>query len=344
MPSRKDLTYTWRVLGLAAVLHVVFGTAAAIAQTVMVRKAPPGGTVELAVNATTVATAKADPGGDATLTMNLLEHAGKPEIDANVFVDVCADNLRRVVIVERGQAAGPQPAGCDRRDSGALFLIRRVSTLVVNVGGTIPIIVLRQGPVRLGPPRIRRAPRGLVVFGGGGFAQTRDLELMACGNVTECSADVSGLGYTAGATIWIARYLGAEVSYVRPPEGEASGSLTDVTFNSAFDAHVTTIVGKGGIPIGPVRLYGQGGTNYHRATFSTTQTTGDLTQSLALRTSGWGWTFGGGIEVWASSWFGLYGEFGRAALKGNGRDDPDAAIDDRLTYFFGGVRIRIVGR
>jgi hypothetical protein len=310
----------------------------------MVRKAPSGGTIELVVNSATVATAKADPGGDTTLTMNLAQNAGKTEIDANVFVDVCPDNLRRVVIVERGQAPGPQPAGCDRRDSGALFLVRRVSTLIVDIGGAIPTVILRQGPVRLGPPRIRRAPRGLVIFGGGGIAQTGDLALTACGNVSECSADASGGGYTAGATVWIARFLGAEVSYVRPPEGEASGSLTDVTFNSALDVHVTTIVGKAGVPIGPVRLYGQGGANYHQATFTTAQTTGDLSQSFELRTSGWGWTFGGGIEVWASPWFGLYGEFGRAALKGSGRDDPEAIIDDRLTHFFGGIRIRIAGR
>ena len=115
MPSRKNRagTHTWRVLAIAAALHV-FGTGAAMGQTVMVRKAPPGGTVELVVNTATVATAKTDPGGDATLAMNLLEATGKTEIDANVFVDVCPDNVRRVVLVERGQAAGPQPAGCDR--------------------------------------------------------------------------------------------------------------------------------------------------------------------------------------------------------------------------------------
>jgi hypothetical protein len=332
------------VLAVAAALHILFGTGVAMAQTVMVRKAPPGGTVELVVNTAIVATAKTDPGGDATLIMNLAETTGKTEIDANVFVDVCPDNLRRVVIAEQGQPPGPQPAGCDRRDSGALFLIRRVSTLLVDVGGTLPTIVLRQGPIRLGPPRVRRPPRGLVAFGGAGLAQTRDLELAACGNVTECSADTSGAGYTGGATIWIMRYLGAEVSYVRPPEGEATGTLTDVSFDSAFDAHVTTITGKAGVPIGPVRLYGQGGMNYHRATFSTSQTSGDLTQTFELRTSGWGWTFGGGIEVWVSSLFGLYGEFGRAALKGTGRDDSEAVIDDRLTYFFGGVRFRVAGR
>lgn len=346
MPSRKNRAenHAWRLLSIAALLHVILGAGVAAAQTVMVRKAPPGGTIELVLNSTTVATATADPGGDATLALNLAANAQKNEIDANVFVDVCSDNLRRVVIVERGQAAGPQPAGCDRRDSGALFFVRRVSTVIVDVGGTIPTVVLRQGPVRLGPPRIRRAPRGLVVFGGAGLAQTRDLELMACGNVTECSGDASGAGYTAGAAVWFARFLAAEVSYVRPPEGEASGSLTDVTFSSALDAHVLTITGNGGIPIGPVRLYGKGGTSYHQATFSTTQTSGDLTQTFALKTSGWGWTFGGGIEVWAAPWFGIYGEFGRTALKGESETATEGTIDDRLTYFLGGIRIRIAGR
>ena len=47
------------------------------------------------------------------------------------------------------------------------------------------------------------------------------------------------------------------------------------------------------------------------------------TLSYQLRTSGWGFAFGGGVEMWFSSVFGLYGEFGSAAVKGTSRDDED---------------------
>ena len=346
MSSEKDSTEIprWRLLLAAALIHIAFGPAAAYAQTVMVRNAPPGGKLELVLDSTTVAEGTADAGGEATLALHLGANAGKTEIDANVYVDVCSDDLRRIVVVERGQPAGPQPAGCERRDTGAVFLVRRISTLIVDVGGTIPTVVLRQGPVRLGPPRIRRPPRGLVLFGGAGTSTTRDFELMACGNVVECGGDMSGVAYTGGATIWIARYLGVEGSYIRPMEARASGSESTFTFDSEFEAHVVTITGKAGIPIGPVRIFGQGGTNYHRATLSTTQTTGDLSQTFELRTSGWGWIFGGGLEVWVAPAFGIYAELGRSALKGTARDGGEGSLDDRQTYFFAGARIRIAGR
>lgn len=332
-----------RLLALTVLVYAA-GAGAAMAQTVMVRNAPPGGRVELVFNADTVASGMADPAGEATLTMNMAASGAKTEIDANVFVDVCSDDLRRVVIVERGQPVAPQPAGCDRRDTGALFLVRQISTLIVDVGGTLPTVVLRQGPVRLGPPRIRRAPRGLVVFGGAGLGQTRDLVLMACGNVAECEGDQSGFAYHAGATVWITRVFGVEGSYTRPAEGEAGGTLGEFTFNSALDAHIVTVAGKVGVPLGPVRLYGQVGANYHDATFSTTQTAGDLTQTFELRTTGWGWGFGGGLEVWVAPAVGIYAEGGRAAIKGEGPVGAEGSIDDRLTFLFAGLRIRIAGR
>lgn len=346
MPSQKARAgiHPSRLLASVAVLHLCAGAAIATAQTVMIRNAPPKGTIEVVFNADTVATAAADQAGEATLKFDIAPGAARDEIDANVFVDVCADNLRRVIIVERGQPVAPQPAGCDRRDTGALFLVRRVSTLIVNVGGTLPTVVLRQGPVRVGPPRIRRAPRGLVVFGGGGVSSSRDLELMACGNVAECSGDRSGVAYTGGAAVWFTRYLAAEVAYIRPSTGEASGSGADFNFNTTLEGHVTTMAGKVGVPLGPVRLYGQFGTNYHRLTFSTTQTSGDLSQRFDLRTSGWGWNFGGGGEVWITPVFGLYGEFDRLALKGSARDGAEGTMDDRSTAFFFGARIRIAGR
>jgi Outer membrane protein beta-barrel domain len=334
-----------RLLATVAVLHLFAGAGLATAQTVMVRNAPPGGTIEVVLNADTVATGTADQAGEATLKFDMSAGGGaRREIEANVFVDVCPDTSRRVLIVERGQAVAAQPAGCDRRDSGALFSVLRVSTLIVNVGGTVPTVVLRQGSVRVGPPRIRRPPRGLVVFGGIGLSGTGDFELMACGNVSACSADNSGPAYTGGAAVWFTRYLAAEGTYIKPSKGEASGSGTGFTFDAAQDADVVTVAAKAGVPLGPVRLYGQFGTNYHRATFSTTQTSGDLSQTFQVRTDGWGWTFGGGGEVWILPAFGIYGEFRRLALKGSDRDGGEGTIDDRITAYFVGVRVRIAGR
>ena len=332
-----------RLLASVAVL-VLAGAALSSAQTVMVRNAPPGAPLEVVLNADSVATGAADQTGEATLKFDMSAGGDRTEIDANVFVDVCPDNLRRILIVERGQPVAAQPAGCERRDTGALFFVRRISTLIVNVGGTVPTVVLRQGTVRRGPPRIRRAPRGLVVFGGAGLSSTRDLELMACGNVVDCSGDNSGVAFTGGAAVWFTRYLAAEGAYIRPSKGEAGGNGTTFTFGTEFEAHIVTIAAKAGVPLGPVRLFGQFGTNYSEAIFTTTQTTGDLSQTFGLRTTGWGWMFGGGIEVWIAPAFGIYGEFNRLALKGTARDGAEGSIDDRMNAFFVGGRVRIAGR
>ncbi len=61
--------------------------------------------------------------------------------------------------------------------------------------------------------------------------------------------------------------------------------------------------------MGTLRPYGQAGGRYHQAKFTTNQT---MTQhdtpntlSYQLRTSGWGFKFGGGLEMWFSTGFGL---------------------------------------
>ena len=346
MPSQKSRAQGGRYLlwATAVALSVCVGAVVAEAQTVMVRNAPPAATIELVVNSATAATATADPTGGATLSTNLQTTTAKTEIDANVYVDVCPDNLRRIIIIERGQPATAQPQGCDRRDTGALFLIRRVSTLIVNVGGTVPTVVLRQGPVRLGPRRIRRAPQGLVLFGGAGRSSTRETVTVACGNVVECSGEDSGVAVNAGVDFWLTRYIAVEASYFKLSDVEVSGSESTFTFTSALDAELATISGKVGVPLGPVRLYGKIGTTYHRALFSTTQSIGDVAQTLELGTQGWGWIFGGGGEIWVAPAFALYAELGRAALKGGGRDGAEGTMDERALYYFAGARIRILGR
>jgi hypothetical protein len=112
-----------------------------------------------------------------------------------------------------------------------------------------------------------------------------------------------------------------------------------------------------GGPIGVFRLYGKVGGNYSRSTFRTTQTIPDTTitidgvpqtirggnQVYWIKTAGWGWLFGGGMEVWLAPAFGLYGEFSRAALKGQALDDVEGLTDERVTSVMFGARIRLGG-
>lgn len=346
----------WRPLVLAAALEVTIGVGRATAQTVIVRGAPPGSAVELVLNSSAVGSATADSAGDATLVVNQPTTAGKTEMDAYVYVDAC-DNMRRVLLVERGLQPPPQGAGCERRQIVGLFLVRRISTLVVNVTGPNPTVILRQGRFnpRQSSGRIWTSPTGLVLFGGGGLAKFRDAAALACGDVTACAGgDFSG-AYTVGAAYWFTRFLGAEASYLKPAEVNVDGSGTNFRFNSFLDAHVVTAAGIVGVPIGPVRLYGQAGANYHRATSGTTQTIEDVTvtiegvtqtikggtQTYGLRTAGWGWLFGGGLEAWLTSYIAIYGEGWRAAIKGTALDDAEGSVDDGLTSIVIGARVRI---
>jgi len=332
----------WRLLVLAAALNATAGAAAAAAQTVMVRSAPPGGTIELVLNSTTVATATADESGAATLAVNLAS-IGKTETDVFIYVDVCENNLRRIVLAERGTTA-LRPGNCDRRDVTGLFYVRRISTLVMNIGTPVPTVLLRQGPYRPRPPRVwKPAPTGLVLSGAGAWTSMRDQILVSCGTVEECSGSNGGIGFTVGATYWLARWLGAEVTYIRPGQATTKGTASGFEFTSAFDADVVTISGTAGVPAGPIRVYGKGGGNFHSATLTTVQKLGDQSQTLLLKTEGWGWGFGGGIEAWITSRFAIHGEFNFNILRGDAVGGVEGRLDDRLTSFVVGGRVRIGG-
>jgi hypothetical protein len=240
---------------------------------------------------------------------------------------------------------------------GGLFVIRQISTLVVDFGGPSPTLMLRQGRVSLEPARIWGPPTGLVVFGGGGFTSLSNAESFACGTLETCAGSNSGVGYTGGVSFWISPFIGAEGAYVRLAEGTAEGSGTGFDFDTLFDAELLTVAGKIGGPARRVRIYGKVGANYHRATFRTTQVVADTTitvdgqtqtvrggnQVYWVKTAGWGWLFGGGLEVWVAPAFGIYGEFGRAALKGRALDDEEGTTDERVTTIMVGGRIRLGG-
>jgi hypothetical protein len=329
-----------RLLVAAAALNVTIWTGVAAAQTVLVRHAKPGETIELDLNATKVATATADAAGGATLPLDLrVNNAGKTEIDANIFIDTC-DNLHRVIVAERGQPTAAQQPGCERREITGLYWVRRVNTLVVDVGGPNPTIMLIKGEFSLEPERTWGAPAGLVVFGGGGLTQLRDAPLIFCGTGSSCAKN-GGFAYTAGATLWLKRYVGVEGSYMRPRKTTASGSGDTYTFNSDLVLDVITLAGTVGAPIGPVRLSAKGGTNYHFGTSTTKETINSLSQTLEVKTRGWGWLFGADAEVWVVPTLALYADFGFAGVRGGAVGGGEARLDDRLRFLMFGVRVHV---
>jgi hypothetical protein len=355
------MTNPLRLLGLMAALSVTAGAGAASAQTVIVRKAPAGSAVEVVLNTTAIGSAKADALGDAVVPRDLSAQLKQPEIDATVSVDVC-EGLHRVVVVERSSAAAPPAAGCERREIAGLFLVRRISTLVVDVSGRIPTMLLVQGSYSLspeGPGKVwRPAASGISLFGGAGLGKFGNAVAEACGGLTPCGGDTAWGALTGGVTYWIAPFLAAEVGYVKPAQLKVEGSSDRYRFTSDLDAHIVTIAGKVGAPIGIFRIYGHAGANYQRGTMGTTQTIDDLTitvngapqtvpggsQTFELKTAGWGWLAGGGLEVWLSRSLGLYAEAGRMTLKGPEADGGEGEMDDNLTTVFIGARFRLGGR
>jgi hypothetical protein len=331
----------WRPLVAAVALSVTLGVGTAAAQKVMVRNAPAGEAIEVALNGTNVGTGTASADGVVTIPLDLSAHGDKKEIDANVFVDAC-DKRHRVIVVERGQPIAPQEPGCDRREVSGLFWVRPVNTLVVDVGGPAPTMMLVKGNYSPGgPPHTwAGAQTGLVVFGGAGLAKFNDFAISACGSVTPCDTNDSGVAYTAGATYWITKFLGVEGSYIRPPKATVSSSTQALLFNTSLDAHVFTIAGKIGIPAGPVRFYGSVGTNYHTATSQTSEAISGATQTFQFKTKGWNWMWAGGGEVWLGSYFALYGELGFARLRASSFEGT-GVIDDHLRSMLFGGRVRI---
>ena len=327
---------------VAAALNLTMGAGLAAAQTVMVRHAPPAETVDLVLNTTKVATATVDANGDALLPLNLaLNNAGKTEIDANVFLDVC-EKLRIVMVVERGQPAAALQPGCERRDISGLYWVRRVNTLVIDIGGPNPTMMLIKGDYSGEPEKSWAAtPRGLVLFGGAGLSDFRDAVLISCGDANPCEGDGGGVAYAAGATVWITPFLGAEGSYIKPPTATAVGNGTNYNFDSALEAQVITIAGRLGVPIGPVRLSGQIGTNYSIAKLTTRETIDGQSQTIEVETRGWGWVFGGGLEVWMAPAFALYADAGIATLRGTPTTGGESRFSDRLRFVTFGARVKI---
>jgi len=354
-----------RALGLAIVCSVLLAAGSATAQTVIVTGAPAQSTVELALNANVIQTATAGDDGTATLAVNLTETRGRPETDVHVFVDSCGDR-HLVSLVEPPLQPPAATEGCDRRELIGLFLVREITTMVVYVGGASPAVRVKQGrPPRewLQPgaqtiasgPIEATAPSGLVLSGGGGWSMFGNPNAPVCGSLSDCSGKDSPLTYTGSAAWWFTQILGAEVSYVKPGAVTASGAGNGFAFNTDLDTDIVSIVGKIGIPVRIVRVYGFGGATHHWATSTTTEAIADQevtvddepatipggTQVFTLNTKGWSWLFGGGAEFWVAPRFAIYGDFTYLKLKGDNADGGEGTFDERAILMLAGARFKI---
>jgi hypothetical protein len=345
-PSQRPV----RVFALGAMLALVLA-GRATAQTVYVRHATAGADIEAQLNNAPAKTATADAAGDATIALDL--PASTAETLISLFVDTCG---RQVIVRLLSPAAPPAPpaAGCTRSDAGAQFVIRSVTSFVIDLAGSTASVRMRQGPpfaawmtdtpesaaggeglatgVHPGP--------GLSVFGGGGIASYSNAKSLLCGD-TVCTGNRFSLGGEVGVSGWVAPFLGLQVSYLKPTQASVSGSGSDFTFNSALDSRLVLLAVSVGGASQNVRFYGQGGANYHEATFSQTEQNASGTQTTYLETKGWGWLAGGGFEAWVSSRVAIYVDGDAIFVKGNNKNGGEGRMDDHLLKIMGGLRLRV---
>jgi hypothetical protein len=284
--------------------------------------------------------------------------------DVRIYVDTCPDVLR-VRLVEQGRPATPPEPACARTEIPALFVMAAVTTFVVDLDGRNAVVHLRQGPapdewIRRGEGPDKKfvwgTPRTVFVLSGGaGFANFSDAALVSCGTVSACSARDFRPVFTAAAMYWIKPYIAAQVSYMKPMDATTTGSSDTFRFDSSLDTRIVTIAGNAGGAVGPVRIYGQGGFNHHQATLATTETINDRsvvvndvtqtiqggTQAFELKTAGWGWMFGGGLEGWLKRPIAFYVEGQYLQLKGKAVGGVEGEMDDKAFIIHAGVRVRI---
>lgn len=373
------MTESWRRLAVAVALNLTVGVGAARAQTVILKSAQPGAGVNVVFNTASVGTATTDTGGGATLDLTRAPRLEKVDTDVHIYVDACAKQVT-VILLERGlQPEAPTGSECTRQEIAGYFAFRRGTTLLVDATGAAPMVWLRQGQVpsqwlqqgEAGRPLSKEAPlvpNGLALFGGGGFDKYENFESKACGDIAECTAKSFRGAYTGGVTYWINNYVGIDAAYMRSMRLTANAPGSVYNFDSFLDAHVVAVTGKVGYPYGPARFYVRGGAAYQRSTFSTTQTiststitytqtvtnpdgtTTDVPTTLTVpagtitngvKTDGWGWLIGGGVEVWVNTRAGGFLEGGRLKLKGKAIDNSEATLNESAWFLVAGVRLHI---
>lgn len=357
----------WRPLTCAAAITMTVAAGVATAQTVTVIKAPSGATVELVLNTATIGSTTATPAGLAILDVNLSARRGKDEIDTTIFVDACG-LLRRIHFVEPGVQGLPAPGDCLRREIPGVYVVRNVTSFVIDVSDPMPSVRFRQGraPDAWLNPEAEESgegssrewgpmPTGVIAFGGAGLAMSNNQLGVACGNVTDCSGSGNRLALNLGLDVWFTSFLGVEGSYLRPTDVTVEGKGDGHRFTNSLDIHLATAGGKVGIPAGPARFYAKGGITYSRVESLTTQTTYTVTgegeyptidggyQSFGLSNTGWGWFAGGGAEIWFSKRLAFYGEYLHTPVGGASSVGGEGVIDETATSFLGGIRFKVGG-
>jgi hypothetical protein len=353
-----------RYVQIFAVLFCLLAAGrAAHAQTVILTKAAAGTNAELLFNDTQVATGIA--GADGLITLQAESSVlGQRQIDARVYVDVCGPS-RRIIITESGTP--PPPSGsCTRTQLEGLYHVQRISSLVIDISTVPPTMLLRQGRAPrewIEPPRPPSAPRnllanartGLMLFGGGGLGTFSEFPTVVCGSVETCEVDRAPDIAMGGVSYWFLPFFGAEAAFMKPTTLSASSDSDVARFDTEREGGIITLSGVGGVPLGPIRLYGKLGATYHRATLTTTQFTSDQviivegnpvliagsSQTTQMRTGGWGAIVGAGAEYWLTRRWAIYADLGQLTIKGGQEGEGEGKMDDFLRYATIGVRFNL---
>jgi hypothetical protein len=339
-----------RPLALAAALNLTAGAITAAAQTVMIRNSAPNTGAEVMLNGAPVGTGTTNDAGEVTIPLNTGTVVGDKGIDANLYVDVC-DKMRRVQIVDRTKIVPAPAENCDRREVSGIFWVRKVNTIVFDLGGLTPAVLLVRGSYVYQAPRTedephqwRPLPTGLLVYGGAGNARLDGAYSQFCGTATTCSGTDTGLGgYTFGATFWVRRWIGAEGAYVKPRQTKATGG-DGYSFTSTQDTDIFTVAAKGGVPAGPVRIFVQGGGAYHQGTTKTAETINVDVQAFQYKTHGWTYMWGAGAEVWIWKKIAIYADLGVIQVRGAANTGGEARLDDSVRYIFTGAKFSLTAK
>ena len=323
-------------------LFLATTAASAHAQTVLVRNVPAGDAIEVFVNGTKSGSTVADPAGNGRMTVSLKAAGVTGDMDSRVYVDVCP-KVRRIHVVDRNMQATTKEEGCDRREINGIFFVRQRSTLVIDAGALIPTMLLRQGSYDPTAGKVRvLAPKGLVIFGGGGIAQLDNPVRFSCGNVQDCDGDSAVTAIAGGADFWVTKWLAAETSYMKPRKITTQGAGGFFKFKDTYDIHLISVGAKAGLPVGRARMFGRFGGLFHSATTTSVVTIADVDQTLKFRTEGWSWVTGGGIEVWTGRKFALFGEVTYGKIRGDAvGDNIEGIAVDTLLSLIGGFRVKL---
>jgi hypothetical protein len=352
-----------RPLLVAAVLCAVLPGAAAEAQTVIARHVPEGATVQANIAGSPAVAATIDPEGNAVVSLDTLDR--RTEVSERIYVFVC-DTRRQIVLADRGAPVPSLGPGCTVRELPGVFVIRRNTTLVIDLEETPPTVRIAQGPaprfwlkdIEPGEgPLPREALYHLGVFAGGGFSIYRGVADATCGDASACRARDTTTGTTIGISAWLSPWIGAEVSYAKDAKLTASGlPSSSSTFTSVTDPEVFMVAGKVGLTIDRVGLYARGGANFHRATTLETDVLPNITRTVngitvifpggtlatGYRTEGWGWLTGGGLDVRATDRIGVYLDGRVAKVAGSARDGSPVVRDTLTVSFQMGLRYSLV--